>query len=899
MDARENLRTAITDLDQGAMQARSWVDEVRQSSASVAQQSDSIVDAGRMARLACRRYAQAAARNNCVGVFGPSQAGKSYLVSALARPQDGRLEIQMGDRKLDFLREINPPGDRESTGLVTRFTSKPTPTDPDFPVSIRLLTETDVIKILANSFFLDFDPNNMTLPPVEDEDVRTAVAAAASAPKSETADHLDEIALFDLTLYFKANFRSRIGAFDRSGYWDAVIAHAGRLSLRDRAAFLSLLWGRVEAFTDLYIHLAEALGSVGFAKDAQAAIASLTPREAGTPPEPNTIIDVAVLKRMRTPRDAADQVALKPMTDGAAGGETTLPRATLTALIAEVSLTMAAQPWPFFEHADLLDFPGARSRLKLLKLPDAEDEQADQVRELFLRGKIAYLFQRYTDELELTSMLLCMPPSVAEVKDLASMVKGWIGATHGASPERRKTVRNALFAVLTKHDLEFVEKGGEDDDSRMGKWDRRLHASLLELYGKDGWLDDWDGKPFDNTYFLRNPGMKQVHLMQYADEGQLLEAAPVDNTSFQTYRRAFMESDLAAKHFRDRDAVWNAALQPNDGGVEYLVEQLAATLDPDLKLNQAKERLLEAAASLAAPLRGLYHAEGDEAMQARDAALVALRRSLHAAFQKDGLKDFAHFRRAMMVETADVRGAFLNVAAMREDQLEAKTEAASAPAAAEDPWADDPWAADTAPADAAEPTAPRQKRGRPEVFAERLLNLWSGKLRRFQQDEQALATLGLGHESAGQVIDELLVGAERLGLAGDVANIVRDETRSASVRWPDVADRVTEAAAMRLNDFVAFLGFDAAEVSALPGFPEAPQEPQRKIFASTLTQGADIQLGAAPDMLARTAFMDWGVALRAFGKANVGHAGGRDITEAQNRMLGEALAQIEIFPEQG
>lgn len=900
MDLRDQLRSAIGDLDAGAIQARTWVDAVRQTSASVAQQSDSIVDAGRLARLACRRYAQAATRNNCVGVFGPSQAGKSYLVSALARPQDGRLAIQMGDRTLDFLREINPPGDRESTGLVTRFTAKAEPTDLAFPVAVRLLTETDIIKILANSFFLDFDPNSMTIAPVEDEDVRAAIAAAAAAPKSDAPAHLDEIALFDLTLYFKANFSSRIGAFERSDYWNAVIAHAGRLSLADRAQLLSPLWGRVDAFTELYVHLAKSLDAVGYAKDAQAALSSLTPREAGSPPEPNTIIDVAVLKRLRTDRDAKDQVPLKPMHDGAALAETSLPRATLTALIAEVSLTMAAQPWPFFEHADLLDFPGARSRLKLLKLPDEPSEQDDQVRELFLRGKIAYLFQRYTDELELTSMLLCMPPSVAEVKDLASMVKGWIAATHGAAPDRRKTVRNALFAVLTKHDLEFMEKGGEDDDSRMGKWDRRLHASLLELYGKDGWLDDWDGKPFDNTYFLRNPGMKQVHLMQYDDEASLRESAPVENAAFQTYRKAFMSSDIVAKHFRDREAVWEAALTPNDGGVAYLVEQLAAALDPDLKLNQARERLVEAAAALAAPLQGLYHAEGDEALQARDDALVALRRNLHGAFQKDGLKDFAHFRRAMMVDTANVRGAFLNVAAMREDELEAKAEPASAPATS-DPWDDDPWAADAADAPteaAAAPTPVARRRGRPEVFAERLLNLWSGRLRRFQQDEHALAALGLDHESAGKVIDELLVGAQRLGLAEAVAEIVREETRSASVRWPDVADRVSEAAAMRFNDFVAYLGFDQSDAAGLPGFPEPPKEASRKIFTRDALPNGVLELGAAPELLARAAFIDWGVALRAFGKANVGHAGGRDITEDQNRQLGAAIQRIEIFQDE-
>src|SRR3546814_4403375 len=107
-----------------------------------------------------------------------------------------------------------------------------------------------------------------------------------------------------------------------------------------------------------------------------------------------------------------------------------------------------------------------------------------------LRGKIAYLFQRFPEERELTAMLLCMPGNPAEVKDLAAMVQGWIGLTHGDTPAARAGVRNALFLVLTKFDLEFIEKGGETSEARRGKWDRRLHSSFLELYGQSGWPDE-------------------------------------------------------------------------------------------------------------------------------------------------------------------------------------------------------------------------------------------------------------------------------------------------------------------------------------------------------------------------------------------------------------------------
>ena len=123
----------------------------------MAQQAPSLISELQKVRNQSRKLARAARRRMCVGVFGPSQAGKSYLVSILAS-RDGRpLQARFADKTYDFLREINPPGNRESTGLVTRFGLGLSDVTPDFPVRVRLLTQTDIVKILGNSFLLDFD----------------------------------------------------------------------------------------------------------------------------------------------------------------------------------------------------------------------------------------------------------------------------------------------------------------------------------------------------------------------------------------------------------------------------------------------------------------------------------------------------------------------------------------------------------------------------------------------------------------------------------------------------------------------------------------------------------------------------------------------------------------------
>nr|MCR5083873.1 putative virulence factor [Succinivibrionaceae bacterium] len=93
-----------------------------------------------------------------IGVFGPSQAGKSYLVSRLAAGEQGRLKTCWDGLGIDFLTHVNPPGrDNEATGLVTRFTHEAPKAPPGFPIRVSVLREIDVVKILVNSFNNDFD----------------------------------------------------------------------------------------------------------------------------------------------------------------------------------------------------------------------------------------------------------------------------------------------------------------------------------------------------------------------------------------------------------------------------------------------------------------------------------------------------------------------------------------------------------------------------------------------------------------------------------------------------------------------------------------------------------------------------------------------------------------------
>src|SRR4051794_13615611 len=87
-----------------AEEAAAWVERNR---AGIGAKSNALRrELRRRAELA-RKYERAAKRPLCIGIFGPSQVGKSYLVSTLARKGNSPL-IAMLDQERHFIKEIGP-----------------------------------------------------------------------------------------------------------------------------------------------------------------------------------------------------------------------------------------------------------------------------------------------------------------------------------------------------------------------------------------------------------------------------------------------------------------------------------------------------------------------------------------------------------------------------------------------------------------------------------------------------------------------------------------------------------------------------------------------------------------------------------------------------------------------
>ncbi|KQP11872.1 virulence factor SrfC family protein [Pseudorhodoferax sp. Leaf267] len=890
---QQSLLEGAQSLARASGQARTWVRRLATSATSVGNEEHSLIEATRRSENLARKLASSSGRRNSAGVFGPSQAGKSYLVSVLGKAKGQPLVVDFAGTPKNFIQEINPEGGKEATGLVTRFTIVKGTTDAAFPVELRLLTETDLVKIMGNSFLSDFDQHNRKLGlPAEDE-IRSVLARLEDAAR-QAAPHLDEIVMFDIGEYFKANYSTSIGPLARAGYWDALTRFGHRLATPQRIELYSLLWGGSKGadITGIFTLMLSALDKLGHAADARATLECLIPRA-------RSIIDVDILKdHLGTPEDQKDLLKVVPIdAKGQDGAAVDVPRATLCALVAELRIVIAQRPWDFFEHTDLLDFPGARSREQMFDLPAEPDKRAESVRNMVRRGKVSYLFQRYTEERELTCMLLCMPPSNAEVKDLSSLVRHWVTQTQGETPQARSRLACALFFVLTKFDIELMPKPGDTPESLRNRIDTRLDASMYQLYKQEEWLQDWSGKPFDNTYFLRNPEFPLDGVFEYAGEGNERRETGIAAQAVSRLaanRAGMLEGEKAQRHFRDPAQSWDAAMSFNDGGVQHLVAQLERVLSPRLKTAQLVGRLTEQAQQLDGRLRRFYQADDDSSRKEKEATLLNLRRRLFKLCSERNFRNFTQLQGRMQLAEADVRGAFLNVASLK---IEPAPAAAELPASGEpDPWDDDPWA-DAGGAVADKPAAapaPRRDRDRFDLFAAQVLNLWTERVRGLSSDATTLAAMGLDAQLVGDIGNELVIGAHRYQLIERIAERVRSQVAAANVRWDEVADRSAGIAAMLVNDYVAHLGFGDLASDARPGTPEPPKPRTRAVFTAPAlpARGQIPALAEQRTAMERDYFLDWGVALRQLGLDNVSFSGGREIDEADNRALGEILVAM-------
>ena len=814
-----------------------------------------------------RQLAEAAERPMSIGVYGPSQAGKSYLVSVLAKPRDGRLVAAIGDG-MDFIEEINPEGDKEATGLVTRFTMRPEPSPPGYPVPLKILSEADVIRIIANTFFRDGDNSE---PPPAVEEIARRVEAARSAAGRETVPGLSEADVWDIQSYFENNFRGLGYAQELAAFWEDAAELLPRLDVAAKRPLLALLWGDYEIFSDLYEQLAGALNKLGHSQKAYAGIESLTPRT-------TSIIDVATLFGLD---GIGDVGSIKLRTES--GIEQTLPRQIVAALTAELVLPMVEQPWDIFEEADLLDFPGVRERRTAKGPLGSYVERSEAPRkELFLRGKVGFLFDRYVAQQDLTAMLLCVPPSNVNVAaDLSLGVEEWIARTQGATAEERAKVDTLLFLVLTMFDRHLADPAGSLDPHQ--RFENRLEASLIAPFGglKESWPLNWTpNKPFQNSFWLRNPNFPAEHVIRY-DNGIEMEILEHKVARIAELKSGCLTSDLVGRHFANPDDAWEAAMTLKDGGVGYIVRSLTPVATRDVKERQIDARLQELGDKIARKLKPLYSdSDIGKRLTARRAVAAAVLKELRTAF------DNRHFGR--VIEEFGIPADRL---LWRIERIPENVQIVTGEVEPEDDfdWMPDDFdAGSEAEQEAGKSESDVRTMTREQYQTETAIEAWHEHIRTLAERPGVDVQINLSPSSAAELAIELMGAARRLRLA---------ESMTAELKpWNERqcgAATVAALSALRINQMVATLGVDLMSPEDRPVMKNTKTGESRPVFELEPTRYDAMDLPEVSPRRNRIYFQDWTFTLYRLFEDNARSEDGAMINVEQNARLGKMIEGLE------
>jgi hypothetical protein len=556
--------------------------------------------------LRMRKLRRAWDRPQSLGFFGPSQAGKSFLVGALLSHELGTLKVRSREGEVDFLQDINPAKGVESTGVVTRFSTAAAPaplTRGDF--HCRLSSLDVMLESMATGFLVE-----CTAPPVDAERVERVLRDARLASGPPAPPLYREA--WD-TVWHRLSKKYQ----DRHPYLNELRRHPelrtetwkkGIGSVAGWCQIFSLLWGGrgyakdLDALAD---RLVEGLEALGHPEAVEVDLDYV--RASSTNP---SVIDAACLNAIGTPQ-ATMQVFVP-----ASQREVSIEPSVLAALIAEIRLPLSPVSGSLLENTDLLDFPGGRA-LRGINGFEAGELNAGNLEnaiEVFKRGKLTFLFEQFSLDREITALVLASPgPTKPEAIQMQHQVERWLRIRHGAPTpmEAGEIERPSLFVALTKFDMSL---GALRSDNARDRWDSRVEEACVDFWARShgSWIYNWGerDRAFTNMFWIRNP---------YADQMNTLRPGQPD---YDAVKRGYHESRAVRTFVGDHADKW-AAMEGEDeqglprSGIPLLASHLRAKLAEDIKRRELTAELRSIHAELLAALELLTPSRDEAEQRAR------------------------------------------------------------------------------------------------------------------------------------------------------------------------------------------------------------------------------------------------------------------------------------------
>ena len=809
------------------------------------------------------------------GLIGAWGSARAELVGALmddgpqSTPAEDERRLSLGrDRIMTLL-----PRDTEGGAAARiRFVAADRAEAPfRFPIRVSLLGQLDLVKILAGAYSVHVPPERQRLPSPDTITASLTAKAQEVVHQAFSGMSRRDIDTLRDTLHAIAPESRSLRELDAGGYWDMLGGLIPHLPEVFRRRAFALLWGEDPAITTLFETLSDALELLGFSGEVFTGLDALLGRDPATGwmiRHEDSIIAT------KTICSGADRPGRTIRVSSRHGRATDIERFLLASLADEVRLPVDPSQLSLLETGDVVVLAAPRPVMlwpdpragSVAARPGRHCLSAAEALEIFAAQKASHQIDHAVRRHTLTSLLIAADfidrDGGTEIDATSTaQIANWIEITQGDTPHARERQRTGI-AILVG---EGARAGLASDPVASGaEGETRLTATIAAvLDGNADWANEWTpNRPFRNVFTWRPP--RAVILPEPA-AGQ---PGSADILRFERTRSTEVAgaspqlSELTLSH--DLANLRHAVAQATNAATH--TQQLSA-------------RLADLRRALSARFLRLHSSNDPSgAVEWRRQICHVARNRLQKSAQRGG---FGRLQRALMFTEGE---ALAVLARLKAD--DPRTKAVS--------QAPDLRTPDLRTTDAAR-------------VVEACLEAWIAAMRQGTRSPTLMRAIGVPGHIVSHMVDELVIGALRIGLQEKLAEAVRRIQLSAA-RAVDCDNSVAALMERGINAYVETLDPSArqfrssvhrdARFGAPMGVPTGAGLPARgQHEAGRVPHGAAARRPGQTSAL--TIADDWAETFADLIEANILGASLLGGAGHLNRELGEVLAAISAGPFEG
>ena len=564
-------------------------------------------------RRKLKRIGDAISENCSAAAYGESQVGKSYLMSSLLSTPDAPFVIENNGVRYSFIDKINPSGGnntkQESTGVITRFTIRQLNSKMSNYVRVTNLSVVDIILLLADSYYNDVKIHTDRVLLNTDIDNALTQMSDMWSSKSTLSDTITEDDVRDICDYLNDIIGNNAANICKSNFCKVVAPVISHVASENWVNIFGLIWNNNPELNRLFSTLINEYHKLNFMTEVYVPFDAVL-RDKGTLLKIDWLDSVCGIHKETTDDvlytdvyDANENIIAKDFS-----------KAYLSALIGELTFVLPeeiAAERKFLKKIDLLDFPGARSREKI-----NEQQLGEVLPTILRRGKVAYLFNKYSRSLKISSVLFCHHNDQKTEPTIGASIHNWIKDNIGETPEIRAGILSRtngiapLFLICTKFNID-LEKTKNDTPDALSKLDdhwARFNTTIPKIIEPEKWLDEWvsvggmfTSPYFQNVYLLRDFywSAKNQVFDGYSEQRGTVESAVHTFEEypnfFEDLRASFVANTFVRKHFAKPQQAWDDVATVNNDGSKAIIRNLDAIAEvlDDARRERYMQQLIE------------------------------------------------------------------------------------------------------------------------------------------------------------------------------------------------------------------------------------------------------------------------------------------------------------------